>query len=276
MDTPPPSTPDALPARTSLLEGRSALVTGVGPGLGRDIARALAAAGSDVTLVARNEERLTEIAAEVESFGVRAVIAPASIVDADACGAAVDTAVQAMGKLDLLVNSAFRQPAMEHLEVVEEDHARKTFDVNFFGHLWMTQAAVPHLRAAAPSSVVFINTMSTRRTQPNFGLYTAAKMAMSGMAKVFAVELGGDGIRVNSVHPGYIWGPSVKWYLGKQAEDRGVEFDEVYNEVAGDTALHHLPGSDEIAQSVVFLSSHAMSSSITGESIDVNAGQYIR
>ena len=276
MESTTEPTADTLPPSTTLLAGRSAMVTGVGPGLGRDIALALAAAGADVALVARNEARLTEVAAEVEALGRRTVVIPTDITDSAACQQAVNDAAEALGKLDLLVNSAFRQPAMEHLEVVDEDHARKTFDVNFFGHLWMTQAAIAHLRAAAPSSVVFINTMSTRRTQPNFGLYTAAKMAMSGMAKVLAVELGADKIRVNSVHPGYIWGPSVKWYLGRQAEDQEVSFDDVYQEVAGATALHHLPGSDEIAQSVVFLSSHQMSSSITGESIDVNAGQYIR
>ena len=93
---------------------------------------------------------------------------------------------------------------------------------------------------------------------------------------MLAVELGEHKIRVNSVHPGYIWGDSVKWFFENQAEQRGMTFDEVYEETASQTPLHHLPGSDEISQAVVFLAADKMSSSITGVSIDVNAGQYMR
>ena len=118
--------------------------------------------------------------------------------------------------------------------------------------------------------------MSAWRMRPYFAIYTSAKLALHGFAKVLAVELGEYKIRVNSVHPGYIWGDSVKWFFENQAEQRGITFDEVYEETAAQTPLHHLPGSDEIAQSVVFLASDKMSSSITGVSIDVNAGQYMR
>lgn len=268
---------DVRPAPTNgLVANRVALVAGVGPGLGRDLALALARAGADVVLAARTPSTLEHVADEVRALGRRALPVPTDITDPAQCQRLVETAVGHFGQLHVLVSSAFVQPPFEHVEHASEQTVRSSFEVNFFGHVWLTQAAVPHLRASAPASIVFINTMSTRRTRAKFGLYTAAKMALLGLAKVLAVELGPDRIRVNSVHPGYIWGESVRWYLQSQAEARGISFDEAYEEVASQTALHHLPGSDEIAQAVVFLASEVMASSITGESVDVNAGQWIR
>ena len=260
----------------NLLENRVAIVTGVGPGLGRDIALALADAGAKVVLAARNAERLDEVKAEIEELGGTALAVPTDITDASQCAALVEATKSEFGGLHTLVNSAFKQPPFLTIENTPESDVREAFEVNFFGHVWLTQAATPLIRESAPGSIVFINTMSTRRIRENFGFYTASKMAMLGMAKALAVELGKDKIRVNSVHPGYIWGPSVKWFFNHRAETEDRTFDDVYEEVASDTALHHLPGSDEIAQSVVFLASEKMSSSITGESIDVNAGQWIR
>jgi NAD(P)-dependent dehydrogenase (short-subunit alcohol dehydrogenase family) len=259
-----------------LLEDKVAIVSGVGPGMGRDIALAFAREGADVVLAARSDERLQAVAAEVRGLGRRALCVPTDITRAPACTALVTATIAEFGHLDVLVNNAFRQPPFETIEQATEQHFRDAFDVNFFGHAWLTKAAIPHLRAAAPASIVFINSMSAHRYRENFGIYTSAKNALLGMAKVLAVELGPDKIRVNSVLPGYIWGDSVKWFFEKQAAQRGMTYDEVYAETAAQTALHHLPGSDEISQAVVFLASEQMASSVTGVSIDVNAGMEIR
>jgi NAD(P)-dependent dehydrogenase (short-subunit alcohol dehydrogenase family) len=216
------------------------------------------------------------VADEIRAGGGRALCVPTDVTKPEECQALVDAAVAEFGHLDVLVNSAFVQPPFATVENTSEADIRAAFDVNFFGHVWLTQAATPHLKAAAPSSIVFINTMSTRRIRENFGIYTASKMALLGLAKVLAVELGKHRVRVNSVHPGYIWGESVRGFFQSQADHRGVTFDEIYEETASQTALHHLPGSDEISQAVVFLASEKMASSITGESIDVNAGMWIR
>ncbi len=201
---------DVRPAPTNgLVADRVVLVSGVGPGLGRDLALALARAGADVVLAARTPSTLEQVADEVRALGRRALPVPTDITDPAQCQRLVEAAVGHFGQLHVLVSSAFVQPPFEHVEHASEETVRSSFEVNFFGHVWLTQAAVPHLRASAPASIVFINTMSTRRTRAKFGLYTAAKMALLGLAKVLAVELGPDRIRVNSVHPGYIWGESV-------------------------------------------------------------------
>src|SRR5688572_3730056 len=97
---------------TMLLEDRVAIVSGVGPGLGREIAMALAREGADVALGARSAERLAEVAADVEALGRRAVHEPTDIADEAQCARLVSSAVEAFGHVDVLVNNAFMQPPM--------------------------------------------------------------------------------------------------------------------------------------------------------------------
>src|SRR3954465_601362 len=135
------------------------------------------------------------------------------------------------------------------------DRWRQTMEVNLFGSLAMTRAAVPHLEASGDGRVVMINTMSTQRIQPKWGAYVASKGALASITKTLALELGPKGIRVNAVHPGYIYGDSVAGYLNHQPEKRGITFQEVYDEVASQTCLGYLPHSEEIAGTVVFFAS---------------------
>jgi NAD(P)-dependent dehydrogenase (short-subunit alcohol dehydrogenase family) len=120
-----------------------------------------------------------------------------------------------------------------------------------------------------------INSMSAHRIQPTFGAYTASKAALESATKTLAVELGPYGIRVNGIHPGYIWGDSVEWYFNFLAEKQGVTFQEVYDEVASETCLGYLPSSEEIAGAVVFFASD-LAKAVTGQSIGVNAGHWFQ
>ena len=150
---------------------------------------------------------------------------------------------------------------------------RRIFDVNFFGSVQLTQAVVPHMKAQRRGSVVMVNSMSVRIIEPNFGGYAASKGALMTVVQTLAKELGAHGIRVNSVVPGYIWGPALSRYFEHLAAERGVTPDAVYAEVASRTALNHIPDSDEIADAVVFLASD-LSRAVTGQALDVNGGHY--
>jgi NAD(P)-dependent dehydrogenase (short-subunit alcohol dehydrogenase family) len=255
-----------------LLEGKVALVSGVGPGLGRDIALALAREGADLVLGARTDDRVQAIAAEVGELGRRAVAVHLDVTDRASCDAAV-AATAELGPLDVLVNNAFHDGDFKRFEDADLDAWRQVMEVNFFGSLQLTQAAVPALKQRDDGRIVMVNTMSTQRIRPKFGAYAASKAALATATKTLALELGAHGIRVNGVHPGYIWGDSVEWYLNHQAERRGVPFETVYDEVAGETALNYLPSSAEIAGTVVFLASD-LSKPITGQAINVNAGHW--
>lgn len=256
-----------------LVGGKVAIVSGIGPGMGRDISLALAREGADVVLGARTEAKLLEVAAEVEALGRRALPVVTDIEDEAACQNIVDRAVAELGGVDIVVNNAFWQPPFETIEHASIETWQKAFDINLFGGVRMTRAAIPALRKSDAASVVFIASMSARKIDPEFGVYAATKAAVLSTVRTLAVELGGDEIRVNSVIPGYIWGDSVEWYFKWLAEQKGITPEEQYDEVASETALHHLPTSAEIADSVLFFAS-PLSRVVTGQTLDVNGGHW--
>jgi NAD(P)-dependent dehydrogenase (short-subunit alcohol dehydrogenase family) len=145
--------------------------------------------------------------------------------------------------------------------------------VNVFGSLQLTQAAIPHMREQGGGSVVFINSMSMRIIEPKFGGYAASKGALMIAAQTLAKELGRDKIRVNSVVPGYIWGPALQGYFKLLAQQQRTTPEAVYAEIASRTALNHIPTSAEIADAVVFFASD-LSRAITGQALDVNGGHF--
>jgi NAD(P)-dependent dehydrogenase (short-subunit alcohol dehydrogenase family) len=259
---------------SSMLDGKVALVSGIGPGMGRDISLLLARHGADVVLGARRTETSEEVAAEVRELGRRAEVVALDITDPVACEAAVDRATSELGGLDVLVNNAFQDGNHKRFLDAPLEEWKATMDVNLWGTLQMTRAAVPAITDRGGGSIVMINSMSTHRVEASYGAYAASKGALETATKTLALELGEQGIRVNGVFPGYIWGDSVEWYLGHLGKKRGLTGEDVYQELAGQTALGYLPHSSEIAGSVLFFASD-LSKPVTGQSLDVNCGHWM-
>jgi len=259
-----------------LFDGRVALVSGVGPGLGRSVAVQLAEHGADLVLAARREKRLAKVAAEVEALGRRVLCVPTDITDPASCAALADATVEAFGRLDILVNNAFTDGTFARFDEADLATWKQTMDVNLWGTLQLTQQMIPLLRQATDGDgrIVMVNTMSVQKIEERFGGYAASKAALATAAKTLAVELGPFGIRVNSVHPGYIYGPSVEWYFNHLAEQEGRTFQEIYDERADETCLRYLPPADEIAGAVLFLAS-PWAKAVTGQAVNVNAGHWI-
>ena len=259
-------------APPSPVAGRAAAcVSGIGPGMGRDISLAFARHGADVALGGRTPEKIESVAAEVEALGRRGFPVVCDITDEDACGSAVDEVVAEFGHLDVLVNNAFDGGDAAEFVDADFDRWRRTMDVNLWGALHLTRAAVPALERSGDGRVIMINTMSVQRIQKRWGAYVASKGALAAITKTLALELGPRGIRVNAIHPGYIYGDSVEWYFNHQAEKRGVTFQDVYDEVAAETCLGYLPHSEEIAGTAVYFASD-LARPVTGQMIGVNAG----
>jgi NAD(P)-dependent dehydrogenase (short-subunit alcohol dehydrogenase family) len=118
-----------------------------------------------------------------------------------------------------------------------------------------------------------INSAVLRHSRRTFGAYKMAKSALLSLSQSLASELGPDGVRVNTIAPGYIWAPNLKWYFTYLAKERGITPEEVYAETASTIDLRKLPEPDEIADAVVFLAS-PMARAITGQCLDVNGGEY--
>jgi NAD(P)-dependent dehydrogenase (short-subunit alcohol dehydrogenase family) len=258
-----------------LLEGKTAIVAGMGPGLGRDVALLFADHGANLVIGARRRERCDAIADEVRAGGGKVETVSLDVTSADDCAAVVEAARSAYGgRVDVLVNNAFQEGDFTRFEEADFDSWRRTMDVNLWGTLQMTRAVVPTMKEQGGGRVVMVNSMSAWRHQPNFGAYTISKAALESATRMLAVELGQHGIRVNGVHPGYIWGDSVRLYFRFLAAERGVTPEQVYDDIAGETCLKYLPPSSEIAGSVLFMASD-LAGPVTGQSLGVNAGHWI-
>jgi NAD(P)-dependent dehydrogenase (short-subunit alcohol dehydrogenase family) len=260
-----------------LLDGKVAIVSGVGPGLGQANAYALAREGATVVLAARSAEYLDKVQGGIEEIGGRALAVPTNLVDEGQVHALVDRTVDAYGRLDILVNNAFRMDRGEPFASVDLTSWRKIFDVNVWGTLGLTQVCVPHLQRAAAehgdASIVFILSMSMRKVRPHEGAYSSSKAALHTAVQTLASELGQARVRVNAVAPGWIGGPNVETFIEWESSSRGVDRDVVRAEIESRIPLGLIPPQDDIAHSVVFFAS-PWSRVITGQTLDVNGGEW--
>src|SRR5207253_1681728 len=169
-----------------LLEDRVAIVSGVGPGMGRDIALALAREGANLVLGARTEERLEKVAAEVEGLGRKVAWRSTDVTDNDHCLALAAAAIETFGRIDVLVNNAFVQPPLKRIEYDDVAEWRRSHEVNVLGSLQMTKAVIPHMKGQRSGSIVFINSMTVRNPGEKLGAYSATKAALLLMARTLA------------------------------------------------------------------------------------------
>jgi NAD(P)-dependent dehydrogenase (short-subunit alcohol dehydrogenase family) len=257
-----------------LLEDRVAIVSGSGPGIGRAAARALAREGANVVLGARREDGLQKVSSDIEGLGRKAVAVRTDITVIEDCRALADAAMAEFGRIDILVNNAFMQPPMKPIEETSEEEWLQAYNVNVLGSLNMTNAVLPAMKEQRSGSVVFVNTQSARMADVNLGAYSATKSALLTVARTLAREVGEHGIRVNSVVPAHVWGPSLKYYFNMLAEEEGTTPEAIYERVAADSCLKHIPDSAEVADAIVFFASD-LARAVTGQSLYVNAGQWL-
>ena len=255
-----------------MLENKVVVISGVGPALGTTLARRCAEEGADVVLAARTVERLEDVAKQVADLGRRAVAIGTDLTDEGQVDNLVKQTLDAYGKVDVLINNAFKVPSMKPFANTSFEHIRETLELTVLGALRMIQGFTPAL-VEAKGSVVNVNSMVLRHSDPKQGAYKMAKAALLAMSQSLASELGPQGIRVNSVLPGYIWGGTLKGYFEHQAGKYGTTVEEIYNAAAVNSDLKRLPTEDEVASAILFMASD-LSSGITGQTLDVNCGEY--
>jgi NAD(P)-dependent dehydrogenase (short-subunit alcohol dehydrogenase family) len=257
---------------SGMLENKVVVISGVGPALGTTLARRCAEAGADLVLAARTAERLEEVAATVRGIGRTALTVTTDITDDEQVDNLVATATREYGQIDVLINNAFRVPSMKPLADTTFSHIRDAIELTVLGALRLTQGFTPAL-AEAKGAVVNVNSMVIRHSQPKYGAYKIAKAALLAMSHSLSTELGAQGIRVNTVAPGYIWGGTLQSYFTHQAGKFGTTVEEIYAAAAAASDLKRLPTEDEVASAILFMASD-MSSGITGATLDVNCGEY--
>ena len=253
---------------------RVAVVTGVGPGIGRSTALALAHDGCDVVVAARRAEYLDEVVQELDAVGARALAVPTDTGDVVQCRALVERAVEHFDRLDIVVSSAAKgapNHTIMHADLADWEQA---WLVNVLGPLELFRTAVPHLASTrSGGAIVVVSALAVRAINAGQGAYAATKAALTVAAQTLAREVGVDGIRVNVVVPGFVPGPSTEAMFTRMAERRATTVEDVQEQIAGDTALRRLPTPDDIADAIVFLASDR-ARSITGQTLDVNGGRW--
>jgi NAD(P)-dependent dehydrogenase (short-subunit alcohol dehydrogenase family) len=245
------------------LEHRVAIVTGASRGIGESIAVRLAQAGAAVVLAARKLEGLQVVAERIAASGGRALPVAAHMGRPADVRGLVARAIDAFGKVDVLVNNAATNPYFGPLLEVEEPAWEKTFEVNLKGYLGAIRAVVEHLRVRnAQGSIVNVASIAGLRAAPLQGVYGMTKAAVISMTRTLAQELGPLGIRVNAIAPGL-----VETRLAAAI----VESDELRGHLVSRTALGRHAQPDEIAGAALYLASDS-SSYVTGQVLVVDGG----
>lgn len=257
-----------------ILEGKTVVVCGVGPGLGAEVARLALRDGAQVMLAARREDNLKKLAGELDPSGERVAWQPTDITDAGQCAALAEAAAARFGGIDAVVLVAAFDAVFGSFEEVKPEDWRATYEINVVGTTQMARAAVPHLRKQGGGSIVLIGSQSSlKRLTPQIA-YASSKGALNTAMYYMATELGPDRIRVNTVIPTWMWGPPVAAYVKMMAKQRGVSEDEVKAEIVSDMAIPEIPADEDVAEAVIFFCSDR-SRTITGQSLLVNSGEFM-
>jgi NAD(P)-dependent dehydrogenase (short-subunit alcohol dehydrogenase family) len=232
------------------LTGRRAIVTGGSRGIGLATARALAAEGADVALVARDAEALGRAADELATASGRTIVAvPADTGDDASVASMVEQVAERLGGVEILVNNAARPNTGQILD----DDLEAEVNVKVRGYLRCVRAVQPHMLAAGWGSIVNVAGIAARRTGSITG--TIRNVAVAALAKNLADELGPQGIHVNVVHPALTITEVLPPVVHRIAGAQGISTDEALGVVGGDVAAGRIMTADEVATVICFLCS---------------------
>jgi 7-alpha-hydroxysteroid dehydrogenase len=242
------------------LDGKTAIVTGGGRGIGAAIARAFGEVGANVAITARTEEQLREVAKDIESFGGQAVVVPGDVNEDGFLEAFVEQARNELGRVDIVVNNAGGSPPRAFLET-STAMVEKAFHFNVTTAFTLTRAAVPHMLEAGGGAVVNISSAMGRLTDRGFVAYGTAKGALSHMTRLMASDLAPK-IRVNGIAVGSVATSALEVVL----TDDGLR-----NEMVDRTPLKRLGEPEDIALAALYLASPA-GQFVTGKMFEVDGG----
>lgn len=253
------------------LQGKTAIITGAALGIGEACARRMAQEGARVALFDRMTVEGEALAQALRDEGHQAGFWSVDVTDEAAMKAAVDEAAARFGGLSILVNNAGVSGAPKPTDQVTEAEWDHVQAVNVKGVFFGTKHAIPHLRAAGGGSIINLSSIAGLVGTGGVAAYHASKGAVRLMSKNDAVTYAPEKIRVNSIHPAYIWTPMVENHL------RATSNDLAAARAAADAAhpIGHMGEPDDIAWAVVYLASDE-SKFVTGAELVVDGGYTAR
>jgi NAD(P)-dependent dehydrogenase (short-subunit alcohol dehydrogenase family) len=256
-----------------ILQGKTVIVSGVGPGLGGAVARCAARDGANVVIAARNAQKLEAIAKQLDPSGRHVAAHAFDITSSAACDGLVAFAEQRFGGVDALIQVAALDAVFGNLATTSADDWRKVMEVNVIGSTQLCRCVVPAMKRRGGGAIVLIGSQSYAKPPDTAQLaYASSKGALMSAMFQMAVELGPSRIRVNTVIPTWMWGPPVQSYVKWQAKEKGISEDAVIAHIRERFPLREIPPDDDVAEVAVLFASDRMRM-VTGQYLRVDAGE---
>jgi NAD(P)-dependent dehydrogenase (short-subunit alcohol dehydrogenase family) len=252
------------------LSDATAFVTGASKGIGEEIAITLVNYGANVTLAARSDgiyETANRIDQPEQTLAVKTDITEETSVQE-----AIEATVESFGGVDILVNNAGISGPTAPVEEVETEEWQQMIDVKVLGPFLCMKHSVNYLRQSDQGSVINISSVGGKRPYPNRSPYAASNMAMIGMSRTWAHELGRDDITVNTICPGPVAGPRIERVIQAQADERGMSFEDTRDqEYFADLAINEFVDAKDVAEMIAYLASDS-GRHITAQDLNIDSG----
>ena len=256
-----------------MLQDKTVVVSGVGPGLGGEIARIAVRDGARVVIGARGGDKLAGIAKELDPSGERVLAHAFDITDENACAGLVAAADERFGGVDALVQVAALDALFGSLADTATEDWRRVLEVNVIGTVQLCRAVVPSMERRGGGSIVLIGSVSYEQPPENPQMaYASSKGALVSAGRQMAHDLGPKKIRVNTVVPTWMWGPPVEGYVQWQAKERGVDPEVVKAEITTKFPIGEIPADEDVAEVAAFFCSDR-ARMVTGQTLRVDGGE---
>ena len=251
-----------------MLDGAVVVVAGAGPGLGQEVAQVCRREGASLMLAARRAESLTFVAGAVDRGGRHVATHVTDLREPDQCAALVAACVERFGRLDAVVTCAVAgDDLVGGLDGPSLDEWRDLMETNVYGAMHLVAAVAEAMTSGG--SIVFIGSQAALYPNVVQVGYAASKGALLAAARHLAADLGPRGIRVNTVAPGWMWGPSLERSLGAVSGDAAGTIAKIGKRLPLGTVAE----DGDVAEAAAFLASRR-AKAITGQCLLVNAGEY--
>ncbi len=253
--------------KTGTLDGRTALVTGGGRGIGRAIALAMAHAGADVAVAARTTEQVAEVAAAIEAAGSRGLALTSDVTSAAESASMAERAAAVLGRVDILVNAA---GAAQSAPVLATDASlwQRMLDVNLTSVFLCTRAVLPAMVERGWGRIISVASSAGLTGHAYVSAYCAAKHGVVGFTRAAALEMRGKGVTINALCPGYVDTDMTRRSVESIVKRTGRTTEEVLARLAGFNRTGRLLTPDEVAEAALRLAGEE-GAAINGEALEL-------